>query len=126
MSSSSSSPLKHTNDHTFLPDHVPSFRCAACTLEIALQDELVSRAFTGGSGPAFLVRSACNVEVGNRASKQLISGKHEIAPIHCGGCSTELGWKYYVSPDSSQKYKEGKVILEKSKIYKDNKWSLHD
>lgn len=62
---------------------------------------------------------------------------HFIA-LDCAGCSTEIGWKYVrfllsfstvsisphrtdtqlqqsVSPDSSQKYKEGKCILEKVK-----------
>lgn len=42
---------------TFLPANIPSFRCAACTVEVALQDELVSRSFSGASGPAYLVRS---------------------------------------------------------------------
>merc|ERR1711939_1148511 len=51
-------------------------------------------------------------------SKQLLSGKHLIAPLTCRGCSTEVGWKYFVSPDSTQRYKEGKCILEKGKIYK--------
>ncbi|BGP18445.1 hypothetical protein JCM10213v2_006511 [Rhodosporidiobolus nylandii] len=117
----SSPPLIHSNEHTFLPSHVPSYRCATCTLELTLQDELVSRAFQGGSGPAFLVRSAVNVETGDKVRKMLLSGKHTIAPLKCSGCGTELGWKYFVSPGSSQKYKEGKVILEQ-----DNKWRLDD
>ncbi|EMS22605.1 hypothetical protein NBRC10512_000719 [Rhodotorula toruloides] len=121
----------HSDAHTFLPPHVPAYACGTCSLEVALQDELVSRSFQGTSGPAYLFRTAVNVDIGTKTSKQLLSGKHVISPIHCSGCSTELGWKYirsgqFVSPDSSQKYKEGKCILEKSKIYKDNKWSLDD
>ncbi|GAA6010653.1 hypothetical protein JCM10207_007786 [Rhodosporidiobolus poonsookiae] len=107
--------------HTYLPSHVPALRCAQCTLELALQDELVSRSFQSASGPAVLVRTACNTRTGEKASKNLISGKHVIAPVFCAGCETEVGWKYFSSPDSSQKYKEGKVILEK-----DNKWTLDD
>ncbi|PRQ74165.1 protein yippee-like 2-like [Rhodotorula toruloides] len=121
-----STDLNHSDAHTFLPPTVPSFACGTCGLEVALQDELVSRSFQGTSGPAYLFRTAVNVDIGTKTSKQLLSGKHVISPIHCSGCSTELGWKYFVSPDSSQKYKEGKCILEKSKIYKDNKWSLDD
>ncbi|GAA6043977.1 hypothetical protein JCM8097_003416 [Rhodosporidiobolus ruineniae] len=126
MSSPSSLASDASATPVYLPAHVPSLRCATCTLDLSLQDELVSRSFQSGSGPAVLVRSACNVDVGKQASKNLISGKHVIAPIYCSGCSTELGWKYFSSPESSQKYKEGKVILERSKIYKDNKWSLDD
>ncbi|GAA6056467.1 hypothetical protein NBRC10513_007090 [Rhodotorula toruloides] len=124
-----STDLNHSDAHTFLPPTVPSFACGTCGLEVALQDELVSRSFQGTSGPAYLFRTAVNVDIGTKTSKQLLSGKHVISPIHCSGCSTELGWNslgQFVSPDSSQKYKEGKCILEKSKIYKDNKWSLDD
>ncbi|GAA5878377.1 hypothetical protein JCM1840_001397 [Sporobolomyces johnsonii] len=125
-SRSSSAALNHYDSHTFLPDHVAVFRCLSCSLELGLLDELVSRSFQGSSGPAYLLRSVLNADVGQQAAKQLISGRHIIAPLTCNGCSTELGWKYFVSPDSSQKYKEGKYILEKSKIYKDNKWSLDE
>ncbi|GAA5840398.1 hypothetical protein JCM9279_007315 [Rhodotorula babjevae] len=129
-----SSPPSSPASHTFLPAHVPSWRCATCTLELALQDELVSRSFQGASGPAFLWRTltyrlerrSINADVGAKVKKQLMSGTHLIAPLFCRGCSTEIGWKYFVAPDSSQKYKEDKCILEKGKIYKDNKWSVDD
>ncbi|GAA6061967.1 hypothetical protein JCM10212_005211 [Sporobolomyces blumeae] len=116
--SSSSPSIAHSDSRTFIPERVATFRCATCSLELALQDELVSRSFQGGSGPAYLVRSVFNAEVGVQAPKNLMSGRHVIAPLSCAGCSTEIGWKYFVSPDSSQKYKEGKCILEK-----DNKWT---
>ncbi|GAA5999170.1 hypothetical protein JCM5350_001534 [Sporobolomyces pararoseus] len=129
-STAATTTLTRADSHTFIPPHVPTFRCSSCSLELALQDELVSRSFQGSSGPAYLLRSVFNVEIGEKASKNLISGRHVIAPISCSGCRTELGWKYvrfqFVSPDSSQKYKEGKCILEKNKIYKDIKWSIED
>ncbi|TNY21185.1 hypothetical protein DMC30DRAFT_446414 [Rhodotorula diobovata] len=126
-------PASITPHPTLLPSHCPSYRCSTCTLELALQDELVSRSFQGSSGPAYLWRTVINADVGPKESKQLLSGKHLIAPLTCRGCSTEVGWKYFVSPDSTQRYKEGKCILEKGKIYKartatfsDNKWSVDD
>lgn len=42
---------------SILPDTAPSFRCATCSTEISLQDELVSRSFSGSRGPAYLVRT---------------------------------------------------------------------
>ncbi|GAA5947852.1 hypothetical protein JCM3775_003281 [Rhodotorula graminis] len=104
-----------SSSHTFLPAHVASWRCATCTLELALQDELVSRSFQGASGPAFLWRTVINADVGPKAKKQLMSGTHLIAPLFCRGCATEVGWKYFGAPDSSQKYKEDKCILEKAR-----------
>ncbi|KWU42960.1 yippee-domain-containing protein [Rhodotorula sp. JG-1b] len=108
------------------PAHVPLFRCQQCTLPLALTDSLVSRAFQGSSGPAILVRNACNVKEGERENKVLMSGRHVIATIRCTGCDTELGWRYFVSPDSSQKYKEGKYILEKVRASSDNAWFADD
>ncbi|GAA5874396.1 hypothetical protein JCM3774_005025 [Rhodotorula dairenensis] len=103
------------------PAHVPLFRCQHCASPLALTDSLVSRAFQGASGPALLVRNAWNVKEGEREHKVLMSGRHVIASIRCMGCDTELGWRYFVAPDSAQKYKEGKYILEK-----DNAWSAAD
>lgn len=71
--------LKHSDDHTFLPPHVSAYCCSVCALEVALQDELVSRSFQGTSGPAYLFRTAVNVDIGNKTTKQLLSGKHVIS-----------------------------------------------
>ncbi|GAA6026188.1 hypothetical protein JCM8202_003501 [Rhodotorula sphaerocarpa] len=118
---SSSSAPSAASAAPFPPSHVPLFRCHHCTLPLSLTDELVSRAFQGATGPAILVRSAWNVREGERETKNLMSGRHVIATIRCSGCDVELGWRYYTSPNSSQKYKEGKYILEK-----DNAWSVDD
>lgn len=52
-------PASITPHPTLLPSHCPSYRCSTCTLELALQDELVSRSFQGSSGPAYLWRTVC-------------------------------------------------------------------
>ncbi|KAM0748874.1 yippee-domain-containing protein [Meredithblackwellia eburnea MCA 4105] len=120
--SSDDPPQQQTLIH--LPSHAPSFRCSSCTTELGLQDELVSRNFSGGRGAAYLVRTTINTKVGEKVLKQLITGRHTIATLYCKGCSIELGWTYFTAPEQSQKYKEGKYILEKVSYLKDNKWSL--
>ncbi|CAA6673652.1 unnamed protein product [Spirodela intermedia] len=55
---------------------------------------------------AFLFSHAMNVEVGPKEDRQLMTGLHTVADIY--------------SYEESQKYKEGKFILEKSKIMKEN------
>ncbi|KAG0656278.1 hypothetical protein C6P46_000346 [Rhodotorula mucilaginosa] len=102
------------------PAHVPLFRCQQCTLPLALTDSLVSRAFQGSSGPAILVRNACNVKEGERENKLY------AVPAAVQNSGGAMCVRFFVSPDSSQKYKEGKYILEKSRIYKDNAWSADD
>ncbi|SCV72535.1 BQ2448_4072 [Microbotryum intermedium] len=101
-----------------IPSNIAVYRCAKCSAELTVQDELVSRAFSGGTGPAYLVRTTINTYIGAKATKQLLTGKHVVSPLYCKGCQTELGWTYHVAPDGTQKYKEHKSILEKTRIYK--------
>lgn len=74
----------------------------------------------GRHGRAFLFFHAMNITVGAKEDRQLITGLHTVADIYCGDCHDVLGWKYERAYETSQKYKEGKFILEKSKIVKDN------
>jgi hypothetical protein len=37
----------------------PCYACSGCGAPLALKDELVSKAFSGSGGPAFLFRSVC-------------------------------------------------------------------
>lgn len=61
-----------------------------------------------------------NVVVGTYEQKRLTTGLHTIADIHCVDCNEVLGWKYERTVEPSQKYKEGKFVLELCKIVKDN------
>ena len=42
-----------------------------------------------------------------------------VADIYCNACDTRLGWKYVEAFEESQKYKEGRFILEKAMIIKE-------
>lgn len=50
------------------------------------------------------------------------TGLHSVADIYCDCCHTVLGWKYEQAFESSQKYKEGKYIIELAHLIKDNGW----
>uniref|UniRef100_A0A8C3FBL1 Protein yippee-like n=1 Tax=Chrysemys picta bellii TaxID=8478 RepID=A0A8C3FBL1_CHRPI len=52
----------------------------------------------------------------------LLTGLHAVADIYCENCKTTLGWKYEHAFESSQKYKEGKFIIELAHMIKDNGW----
>jgi hypothetical protein len=47
-----------------------------------------------------------------------------VADVFCVGCNERLGWFYHKASDSSQKYKEGKYLLEREKLVKENAWRL--
>lgn len=74
--------------------------------------------FQGRNGRAFLFSHAMNIVLGAREDRHLTTGLHTVADIYCGDCREMLGWKYERAYVASQKYKEGKFILEKSKIVK--------
>ncbi|RVW14818.1 Protein yippee-like [Vitis vinifera] len=61
-----------------------------------------------------------NVNVGPKEDRHLMTGLHTVADVFCCDCCQVLGWKYERAYEESQKYKEGKFILEKSKIVKEN------
>ncbi|KAG5558887.1 hypothetical protein RHGRI_008737 [Rhododendron griersonianum] len=79
-----------------------------------------SRMATGRNGRAFLFSHTMNIVMGPKEDRHLLTGLHTVADIYCGDCREVLGWKYERAYEASQKYKEGKFILEKSKIVKDN------
>ncbi|KAL8134653.1 hypothetical protein AgCh_009616 [Apium graveolens] len=76
--------------------------------------------FQGRNGRAFLFSHAMNITVGRKEDRNLMTGLHTVADISCADCCEVLGWKYERAYEPSQKYKEGKFILEKSKIVNEN------
>ncbi|KAH9574750.1 hypothetical protein CY35_01G075900 [Sphagnum magellanicum] len=74
----------------------------------------------GRNGRAYLVANVVNVSVGPKEDRQLMTGLHTVADISCFQCQEVLGWKYEKAFEESQKYKEGKYILEKAKVMKEN------
>ncbi|KAG8717366.1 hypothetical protein FRC08_007607 [Ceratobasidium sp. 394] len=104
----------------------PSYCCLKCSAPLALQDELVSKSFSGREGAAYLMHSVINVKIGKSEGRQLLTGYHTVADIYCMGCGTTIGWTYLKAHELSQKYKEGKYIVEKERIVKENAWSVDE
>lgn len=63
-----------------------------------------------------------NVMQGPCEDRLLITGLHTVCDIQCTTCGSVLGWKYETAYEESQKYKEGKYILEKAKVLKEGAW----
>ncbi|XP_021258202.1 protein yippee-like 4 isoform X2 [Numida meleagris] len=78
------------------------------------------QSFQGSHGRAYLFNSVVNVGCGPAEQRLLLTGLHSVADIFCESCKTTLGWKYAF--ESSQKYKEGKFIIEMSHMVKENGW----
>ncbi|KAJ6718032.1 PROTEIN YIPPEE-LIKE CG15309-RELATED [Salix purpurea] len=67
-------------------------------------------------GKAYLFRKVVNVFAGEKEDRSMITGLHTVADIFCVGCGSIVGWKYVTAHDKSQKYKEGKSVLERFKL----------
>lgn len=48
--------------------------------------------------------------------EQFTTGRHVVSDIFCACCNSLLGWKYIVAFEATQKYKEGKFIMDKSSL----------
>ncbi|CAI5735595.1 unnamed protein product [Hyaloperonospora brassicae] len=96
-----------------------AFRCAYCGNMVSDHDDVISKTFFGRTGKAFLMNNVYNVRVGSVRKCYLRTGIHSIADILCGQCDVMLGWKYIKAMESSQKYKEGKFIMEHGVVQDD-------
>ncbi|CAN6457346.1 unnamed protein product [Victoria cruziana] len=92
------------------------YRCKFCHTHLALLDDLVSKAFHCRRGKAYLFNNVVNITVGDQEERLMLSGMHTVADIFCCCCGQIVGWKYEAAHEQSQKYKEGKYILERGRI----------
>lgn len=57
-----------------------------------------------------------NIVVGRPEPRNLVTGAHVVADIHCATCGVKIGWKYVDAREQAQKYKVGKFILETERV----------
>ncbi|RYQ99930.1 hypothetical protein Ahy_B07g087943 isoform A [Arachis hypogaea] len=70
-----------------------------------------------------------NVSLGENEERQMMTGWHTVADIFCVGCGSIVGWKYETAHEKTQKYKEGKSVLERYKVSGpdgSNYWVSHE
>lgn len=94
----------------------PLLRCTSCGTHLGDPDHVISKDFQGTLGPAYLIESVINCTQGPREERILMTGLHVVCDVSCVYCQTVLGWKYAEAYEESQKYKEGKFILEKTRV----------
>jgi hypothetical protein len=74
------------------------------------------QAFHCRHGKAYLFNNVVNVSAGPQEDRMMTTGKHTVADIYCNCCQQLVGWKYESAYEKTQKYKEGKFILERAKM----------
>ncbi|WOL02015.1 hypothetical protein Cni_G10734 [Canna indica] len=92
------------------------YSCKYCQAHLALSNDVVSKNFHCKHGKAYLFSKVVNVTCGLKEARMMLTGMHTVADIFCVGCGSIVGWKYETAHEKSQKYKEGKFILERFKV----------
>ena len=68
-------------------------------------------------GRAYLFDQCVNITTGPPEDRILITGLHTVSDISCKRCQALVGWTYAKAYEPSQKYKEGKYIIEKIHLH---------
>lgn len=89
------------------------FACANCHNHICISNLIMSENFHGRSGDLNLVSSVINCTFGIKESKSMMTGTYDVCDVNCKQCGDYLGWKYLHTDNRREKYKVGKVVIEK-------------
>ncbi|VDK44133.1 unnamed protein product [Anisakis simplex] len=89
------------------------FSCATCEMYLSNRHEVLSTNFRGATGRAYLFRRVVNIRESDVESREMMTGRHLVRDVFCKRCNTKLGWMYEFAVEPDQKYKEGRVILER-------------
>ncbi|KAJ9624993.1 protein yippee-like moh1 [Taxawa tesnikishii (nom. ined.)] len=88
------------------------YGCKTCKTHLADYDEIISRNFRGQHGKGFLFNTVVNVIQGEACERNMTTGRHIVRDICCRQCKETVGWRYDKAYEATEKYKEGKYILE--------------
>nr|CAH7734059.1 unnamed protein product [Callosobruchus chinensis] len=92
------------------------FSCARCDTNLTNRNELISTRFTGATGRAFLFNRVVNLTYSEVQDRVMLTGRHMVRDVSCKSCECKLGWMYEFATEENQKYKEGRVILERALV----------
>ncbi|KAA0718408.1 Protein yippee-like 5 [Triplophysa tibetana] len=134
-------------------DHIGGtrlFSCANCDTILTNRSELISTRFTGATGRAFLFNKACckiicnthaflgcinedvslnwlvvNLQYSEVQDRVMLTGRHMVRDVSCKNCNSKLGWIYEFATEDSQRYKEGRVILERALVRESEGFEEH-
>jgi len=88
------------------------YGCKNCKTHLSNHDDILSRNFRGQHGKAYLFDSVVNITESEPNERNMTTGRHIVRDIQCRQCKETVGWKYDKAYEASEKYKEGKFILE--------------
>ncbi|WVZ58551.1 hypothetical protein U9M48_008817 [Paspalum notatum var. saurae] len=93
-------------------------QCRRCRVDAASVGAILSRDFQGRIGRTYLFNRVVNITLGPNENRNFRTGLHTVNDISCICCQEILGWRYEKAYVESEKYKEGKFILERTLLSK--------
>jgi len=88
--------------------------CMECKTHFSTCNSIISKAFQGQHGRAYLFNTVVNVitgePIGNTnpfiiIDRQMTTGLHTVRDLFCIACFANVGWKYDKAYEESQRYK---------------------
>lgn len=55
----------------------------------------------------------------------MLTGRHMVRDVMCKNCDQKLGWIYEFANEENQRYKEGRVILERALVTESEGFEEH-
>lgn len=106
----------HLADHDEIISRVCSTTSPSCNLPCSetthRTNPILVQNFRGQHGKAYLFNSVVNILSGDADERNMTTGRHVVRDICCKQCKETVGWKYDRAYEQTEKYKEGKFILE--------------
>ena len=56
----------------------------------------------------------------------MLTGRHMVRDVFCKKCDYKLGWMYEFATEENQRYKEGRVILERALVVESDGMVEHE
>ncbi|XP_045169316.1 protein yippee-like 5 [Mercenaria mercenaria] len=101
------------------------FSCSNCDTPLTNRAELISTRFTGATGRAFLFNKVVNLTYSEVQDRVMLTGRHMVRDVMCKNCDQKLGWIYEFANEENQRYKEGRVILERALVTESEGFEEH-
>ncbi|XP_051149290.1 protein yippee-like At4g27745 [Andrographis paniculata] len=96
------------------------YSCRRCRTQVALDDHIICREIQArrSTRMCFPILECIQHSGGEERTPAAGDGEYIVADVYCHDCNTVLGWKYLMATEDqeSQKYKEGKFVIERRNI----------
>lgn len=66
-----------------------------------------------------------NLQYSEVQDRVMLTGRHMVRDVSCKNCNSKLGWIYEFATEDSQRYKEGRVILERALVRESEGFEEH-